>query len=304
VKKLKKNKNSKVILYAAIAVVLIAALYLVNNPGALSNQAKAVDFSRANNPEYYSLLPAKPSDFAQVQLMWQQGIIRDDPERMNASYWKQPEWFPLYSENFVPTIETIVRENRLAVWSLGIFDSQIYNRINQDWLKNATTTPTTSGFGVLEIKGDSIVIRHRFWLRAAPGASKIYGVGIYPIYPGTSYLKGNDALGIPNETVQQDPALTESYMKISAVENETGATEFNMGTYFPQLSYDYVREIEVTTEIQKNTPKGLYVIGIDASGPSREYQEQQSLKYLLSYTDPSIGMFRGPSEFRLFIEVI
>ena len=245
-----------------------------------------------------------PSDFSQIQLLWQQEAIRDDPQRINSSYWKQPEWFPLFSQNFVPTLNMIADENRMPVWSLGIFDSQIYNRINSEWLTNASSVPDTAGRGVVEVMNDSIVIKHRFWMRAAPGAAKIYGVGIYPVYPASSYLKGNDALGIPNETLYQNPNITQRYMNISAYESESNSTEFNMGTYWPKIDPDYVKEIEVTIVIQKNTSKGIYILGIDAAAPSRSYQEAQSLKYLLKYTDPSIGMARFPSEFRLFVEVM
>jgi hypothetical protein len=96
----------------------------------------------------------------------------------------------------------------------------------------------------------------------------------------------------------------EKYITAYAGDTESGKSEFNLGTYWPKLSPDYLKEIELTTEISKDTPKGIYVVGVDMGAPSREYQQEQSLKYLLSYTDPNIGMYRGPSEFRLFIEVI
>jgi hypothetical protein len=300
---LKKTSNKKrFVLYIAAAIAVVAILFVV-----LYSQSPAkitYDFSRAANPEYYSLLPPMPSDFGQIQLLWQQGAIRDDPERINSSYWKQPEWFPLYTLNFVPTLKTIAEDERLAVWSLGVFDSQIYNRVNRDWLSNATSVPETIGKGVVEIGNNSIIIKHRFWIRAAPGAAKIYGVGLYPVYPSSAYLKGNDALGIPNDTLYQNPNVTEKYMSISAFDKETVSAEFNMGVYWPKLNPDYVREIEVTVEINKDTPKGTYILGIDAAAPSKEYQEEQSMKYLLKYTDPSIGMARFPSEFRLFVEIM
>jgi hypothetical protein len=299
-KKTEKRKRFVLYVAAAIAVVaILSAVFYSQGPAKMNS-----DYSRTTNPNYYSLLPPMPSDFAQVQLLWQQEAIRDDPERINSSYWKQPEWFPLYSQNFVTTLNMIADENRMPIWSLGIFDSQIYNRINSEWLSNASSVPETAGRGVVEIGNNSIIIKHRFWLRAAPGAAKIYGVGLYPVYPGSSYLKGNQALGIPNETLSQDPNVTKSYISISAYESESMSTEFNMGVYWPKLEPEYVKEIEVTVEIQKNTPKGTYILGVDASAPSREYQEIQSLRYLLKYTDPSIGMARFPSEFRLFVEVI
>lgn len=300
------SKNNKFILYGAAAVAIIAVLYLAGSMGTDAGNIlqPEYDYSRGGNPEYYSLLPKMPDDFRQIQLMWEQGIIRDDPERINSSYWKQPEWFPLYSDNFVPTVEMIGRENRLPIWSLGIFDSQIYNRINQEWLSSASSIPETSGRGELVINDDSVAIKHRFWVRAAPGAAKMYGVGLYPSYPASAYLKGNSEVGIPNDTVEQDPAITQRYFKVSAYEKESNSSEFNLGVYWPKLEPDYVKEVEVTVEIDKDTPKGMYIVGIDMAAPSKAYQEEQSLKYLLRYTDPSIGMSRSPSEFRLFIEVI
>ena len=303
----KTNKNRRIALYVIVAVILIAALYFINNPitgSVITNINEEYDFSRAKNPDYYSLLPPKPDDFDQIKLMWESGIIRDDPDRINSSYWKQPEWFPAYNENFLPALKSTAEEKRMPIWSLGIFDSQIYRRINQEWLQNATEVPETSGHGLIEIKDNSIIVRHRFWLRAIPGSMKIFGVGISTVYPATTYLKGNEALGILNETIEQDPETTKKYIEAWTVDSESGETEFNLATYWPQLNPDYIKQIDVTTEIQKDIPKGIYVVGIDAGAPSREYQEKQSLKYLLAYTDPNIGMYRGPSEFRLFIEII
>lgn len=305
---MKKDSRKRIALYAIVAVILIGALYLINNPitgNAITNTTGTYDFSRASDPDYYSLLPLMPSDFGQIQLMWKQGIIGDDPDRINASYWKQPEWFPLYTENFVGTLNYIADNNRQPIWSLGIFNSQVYRAINQDWLKNATEIPEkTSGYGIVEIKSNSIVVKHRFWLRAAPGAAKIYGVGLYTSYPSSAYFEGNALFGLLNQTVNQDPNIAEKYIKAEAVDNETGQTEFNMGKYWPKLEPDYVKQIEVTAEIEKDIPKGFYVVSIDAAAPSKEYQQQQSLMHLLNYTDPNIAMYRGPSNFRLFIEII
>lgn len=295
-------------MYVLIAVVLIAALYLINNPITgnviATNTTKEYDYSRSGNPDYYSLLPPMPSDFKVVKLMWQQGIIRDDPNRINDSYWKQPEWWPLYAENFLSTIKYVAESNRMPVWSLGVFNSQIYRAINQEWLKNASNIPETTGHGELEIRENSLVIKHRFWLRAAPGTVKIYGVRISADYPPEANLLGITALSIPNETVKQDPEIAKKYIKVTAVERDSGEIEFNFGTYWPKLSPEYIKEIELTAEIDKNTPKGMYMVGVNVGAPSREYQEQQSLKYLLAYTDPNIGMYRGPTKFVLFIEVI
>ncbi len=304
---MKKNKNNRFALYAIIAVILILALYFANTAitgRAITNtNSGEFDFSRDKNSDYYSLLPTKPADFSAIQIMWQRGIISDDTTRINASYWKQPEWFPNYN-NFLLSLKSTATEGRLPIWSLGIFDSQIYRRINQDWLKSATELPTTSGYGIVEIKDNSIVVKHRFWVRAVPGAIKIYGVGLSVVYPQDTKFKGNPAAGIPNATILQNPELTQNYIKAWASEAETGKTEFNLGTYWPKLDPEYIKEIEVATEINKDIPKGTYIIGVNLGAPSREYQEQQNLKYLLAYTDPNIGMFAGPSEFRLFIEII
>lgn len=302
---MKKNKYNKKVIIAMAAVVLTAALYIANGSitGNTIKDTSEYEFSREKNPEYYSLLPSVPSDFPSVQLMWQKGIISDDAVRINASYWKQPEWFPNYA-NFLLALQSTAKDKRLPIWSLGIFDTQIYRQIDQQWLQTAKEIPKGTEYGVSEIKNNSIVVKNRFWIRAVTGAMKIYGVGLSVFYPSNAYLKGNVGIGLPNETVEQTPELTQKYMKAWAVDVETGKTEFNMGTYWPILSPDYVKEIELTTEIDRNTPKGTYVIGVDMGAPSREYQQEQNLKYLLAYTDPNIGMFAGPNQFRLFIEIV
>jgi len=306
VKKLKKS-NKRVILYIAVAAVLIASLYLINNPimgNIIGNPTSKYDFSRAANPDYYSLLPPKPSDFDEIKLMFERGIIRDNPERINESYWKQPEWFPNYEKTFLPILEDLIEAgNREPVWSLGIFDAQIYTRINQDWLQNPSQ-PETGGHGIFEIKEDSIVIKQRFWLRASPGALKYFGVGLQTNYPAEAKLLANAKWGINEETIKQDSNLTQKYIKSVAYEKESGKSEFTLGNYWPKLDPNYIKEIEVEAEINKDIPKGKYVLEVEATAPSREYQESQSLKYGLGYTDPNIGFFRGPSKFVLFIEII
>jgi len=302
---LKKNKNNRFALYAIIAVVLISALYFANTAitgRAITNtNSGEFDFSRGN-PDYYSLLPPKPADFSVIQLMWQKGIISDDAVRINSSYWKQPEWFPNYN-NFLLALESTAKDGRLPVWGLGIFDTQMYRQIDQQWLQTVTEIPKGVEYGVSEIKNNSIVVKNRFWIRAVSGTIKINGVRLSVFYPSTAYLKGNAEVGLLNETILQDSSITQKYIKAWALESETDQTEFNLGTYWPILSPDYIKEIEVTTEIDRNTPKGTYIVGVDMGAPSREYQQEQSLKYLLAYTDPNIGMFSGPNQFKLFIEV-
>ena len=113
-KKNKKNQTKRITTYVIVAVVLIAALYLIsNNIAGLTDTTSDYDYSRQNNPEYYSLLPPMPDNFGEVQLMWDRGIIRDDPNIINSSYWKQPEWFPNYDKTFLPTLEMIAEGDKV-----------------------------------------------------------------------------------------------------------------------------------------------------------------------------------------------
>jgi len=299
---LKKNKIKRVALYAIAAVVIIAVLYYINSPmtgNVISTNTAKVQFSRQANPDYYSLLPPKPADFDQIKLMFERGIIRDDPDRINESYWMQPEWFPRYIESFVYSLEETYNEGREPIWSIGIFDSQIVRSINKDWLKNPVM-PNTTGHGIVEINNDSVIVKHRFWLRAVPGAIKHFGVRIYTSYPAYAHLLGNAFWGIGEENITQDPNVTEKYIKIWA----DGPDTFILGTYWPKLEPDYIREIQVEAKISKDTPKGMYIVEVDVGSPSKDYQQEQSLKYGLTYTDPNIGMFMSTPSFKLFIEVV
>lgn len=295
------KKNRRIFLYVILAVILIAALYLANNPitGSAITRTEEIDFSRETYPEYYRLLPLKPSDFSEIRLMYTTGIITDIPERINESYWKQPEWFPLYEETFLPTLKMIVEQHRIAIWSIGIYPEQSYKKINQEWLQNPTI-PKGSGHGIVEIKENSIVVKSRFWTRAAPGSVKYYGVKISAVYPEKSSIKGEPKFGLETQTVEQDPSITKQH--INAWINEP--TEFNFEPYFPLLNPDYTKEIWLNVEIKKDTLKGKYVVIVDIGAPSREYQQEQNLKYGLAYTDPSIGMFAEPPTYKLLIEVV
>jgi hypothetical protein len=290
----KQVRNKRIFIYAAIAIAALAIVG-VSYMGA---PAQSSEFSRQTNPDYYSLLPPKPSDFDQMNLMFKTGVIRDNPERINQSYWMQPEWFPRYSEAFLPAVQKVYDEKSIVIWSLGVYESQLFRVINKDWLDNPTA-PASAGSGIVQVNNDSIVVQHRFWLRAAPGATQMFGVGLRVVYPNTTNMK-EGFISNNTETIIQDPQVTEKYINASF----EGPAEFTLGTYFPKLNPDYIRQIWVDVEISKNTPKGMYVVGVDASAPSKDYQEEQSYTYGLTYTDPNIGMFRGPAEFRLFIQVV
>ncbi len=304
------KKNRRIALYIIVAVALIAVLYFANNPitgsfftGYSDKTIEPIKFSREDFPEYYSSLPPKPADFDQIRLMWERGIIRDIPERINESYWKQPEWFPDYKKSFVSVLEDLSTSNRIPVWSVGIFNIQIYRRINKDWLENPTI-PETQGHGIVEIKNDSVVIKHRFWIRSSVGSLRWFGVGLKPVYPQRSLIVGDPRWFIEKKEVTQDPEEVKKYIKIDMWEHATVGKEFNLGFYWPELSPEYQKQVWVTAEIDRDIPKGLYIIGVEVGKPSREYQHEQSLKYGLTYTDPNIAMHVNPGTFELFIEII
>ncbi len=304
---MKKNNKKRIALYAIVAVVLIAILYAINRPTTITGDTVAstagkYDFSR-NNPDYYSLLPPKPADFDQIKTMLDTGIIRDFPDRINESYWKQPEWFPRYNESFVGALEDIYKASRIPIWSIDIYDAQIYRQINRDWLGNATMEGMNDP-ALIEIKNDSIVLRHRFWVRTSVGALQQFGVGLYESYPSEAKLIASPRTGFNLRILTQDPELVKKYISVDAVEGQSGGKEFNLGIYWPKLSYEYQKQVLVTVEIKKSTPKGFYVIAVQPGRPSKDYQESQSLKYGLTYTDPNIGMFVNPGMFKLFIEVV
>jgi hypothetical protein len=306
VKKLKKNSKRRIVLYAIVAVVLIAILYAINNPTKITGNVVAsttgkYDFSR-NNPDYYSLLPPKPDDFDQIKTMLDTGIIRDFPDRINESYWKQPEWFPGYNQSFVAVLEDISNASRIPIWSIDIYDAELYRQINKDWLESATMEGMNDP-ALIEIKNDSIVLRHRFWVRASVGSLQWFGVGLYESYPPQATLIASPKTGFESRTLTQDPELVKKYISVDAIESVSGSKEFNLGIYWPKLSYEYQKQVLVTVEIKKSTPKGFYVIAVQPGSPSKDYQESQSLKYGLTYTDPNIGMFVNPGTFKLFIEV-
>lgn len=160
--------------------------------------------------------------------------------------------------------------------------------------------PSTTGYGVIEIKNDSVIVKHRFWLRAVVGAIKHFGIRLYTSYPTDSQLLGNPFWGIEAKNITQYPNITEKYIKVWF----DGPNEFTLGTYWPELNPDYIKEVQVEAEINKNTPKGMYVVAVSVGSPFREYQNNQSLEYGLKYTDPNIGMFTTTPNFKLFIEVI
>lgn len=229
----------------------------------------------------FSKLPEMPNDFYQVRTMLLYNMLRFDPEKINESYWKQPEWFPNYKTLVVPLIQN-AKENRRAIWCVGVYPAR-------DLIVLERNEDVTEGY---------TEITRYMWVRSAPLVEQVIGVKSNPIYPQHETLEASEEYGTPGMEVYQDPSMAQEYIDIS-----TDLDEFILTPNFPIYTEDYVKMIEVTIRIRNDIPEGKYVVGLDFGGPSGEFTEENLWKYKLHYTDPNVGMSCGSRESRIFIQV-
>lgn len=304
----KKRRNSLIMVAVGIMIlVIVASLGIMSIEGKNSqdNPASDVCFTRECDPEYWSEIPEMPRDFETRKNQYQYNTIPDSPSVFTDAYWKQPEWVTRTGEevnNFYKILDGMM-EGRETIWCVGIYDAEKVLRLDGDELKmeEPRINPEMEALmqlGLLSIDSNGLHISGRFWIRACPGARRHFGVKLSTYYPDSEALK--EISGIVEGGVISSPAHTA--MQYITLIPEMG--HLTLGTYYPKLEYDYNREVNYELTIDKDIPKGWYIVGINAGVPDRSYQVNQSIEYGFAYTDPNIGMSAPERQFKIFIEVM
>ena len=299
--------NMMVLVVILGVVITIAAMIIISNKSKMhisQTNDTEVCFDRKCNPSYWEKIPPVPADFSTKKLQYQLNNIPDTPDVFTEDYWKQPEWVTstiMEIDTFYGMLEMVVKENRQVVWCTGIYPSQRPIIINKEMLEYGEMSEEAEmliDMGLLSMDNDNIYFNGRFWNRACPGAIRCFGVKLNVIYPTSSPMEGIYGI-VGGALVNSTPEITEKYIHI-----ESPVDEYVLGRYFPRLEYDYNKEIPYTISINRDIPKGWYIIGFEAGSPTRSFQVNQSMIYGYNYTDPNIGAMRSPSQFKVFIGVV
>jgi len=281
-------------LYVIITVICIASLGIAMS---LKKTDSANPNMNTNNfmmdKDYFSEIPEKPEDFAIIQQLRGAGVIEDWSE-IDERYWKQVEWMPL-PEKYLEAIEDIADKPYEPRWCAGTYDDMV------ERIKN------------IEASDNNTLFMGRFWIRTAPGSTRDFGIKLIPNYPKSKELIGNKKFGTRDMMITQDPEETKEHIRIRVLKvcsdsmNCEETNTFILEPTLPKLYYDYVKEVWFEVEVDKDTPKGWYIVSLIAVAPDKKFTSDMTREHLYEkergYVDPNFGASCGIPAFFFFVEV-
>jgi hypothetical protein len=283
------DKKYWIVLVIGIIAAIAGLKFIQGNTNQNTNIITPIGLDK----EFFSKLPAKPNDFLTIQKLRESGIIEDNPERIDEKYWKQVDW--MANGNLYIDAASNCNPNYTPLWCAGIYDAQMVFRIEN--------------IGSLE---NNTIYDGRFWIRNIPCSRADFGIRLVPDYPMTKKLIGNIEFNANERIVTQDILTAMKYIKMKVMKvcddskNCVDGDTFLLGSTHPTLSYDYVKEVWFEIEIDRNIPKGWYVVSLNAVSPSKQFTSDQVWQHLdmkKDYKDPNLGQACGVPEFDFFVEV-
>jgi hypothetical protein len=228
-------------------------------------------------------LPAMPKDF----FIYRQALFEDplikripyNPEQFDDRYWLQPEWVVPFEEQKVPVMKQYIEDPRYGpVWGVGTWDDKIV-KVTKAAVEN-----------------EDIVATIYAWIEPVPTTAGYLGVGLRKVYPSVIELPS----GLPdyNNRFSQDPAISERYLDLK-IEPDELLLEPN----FPYFHPGYRRMITLTLTVKRDTPEGVYVVGMQPDAPSKQFSEEHRLQDPVNYWDPYGGFARIGSPYQVVVDV-
>lgn len=275
-----KEKRMQVLLviFIVVAFVLLAYSGQLTKPmekaGELT-QLEKYNYTPGERPDYdfpndtFKNLPPLPQDFWEVDRRFQNGEITDYID-MGEQYWKQPEFYPTFENNidFMRNPEP----GRIYAYGIGAYPGDI----GVDAFPDSQFTVASFFFSS--------------WL-----VQTYQGVSLEDVYPERTEIPTPDLQSI-NFTVTQNPAEVGKYFNVT-FEPEL----FVIEPTSPVFNENWTRKVKVNIIVNNETPKGVYVIGVDTVPPPPDISEAW-LKTYRAYSDA--GAFKvGRAPFQIVVFV-
>ncbi len=228
-------------------------------------------------------LPPLPKDFYLVrEALFIDPLIKRIPfdvGKYGENYWKQPEWVVPFEEQKVPVIRKYIEDPSYGVvWGVGTWDDKIVK---------VTKPPVTE---------NDIEETIYAWIEPVPTTTGHLGVGLRKVYPSVAeFSEDNTEL---KSRYFQSQELAEKYIDLK-IEPDELLLEPN----FPYFHDGYRAMIKVTLTIKKDTPTGIYLVGMQPDRPSKEFSEKHRAENLAGYWDPYLGFARIGTPYQIFVEV-
>jgi hypothetical protein len=276
----------------------------------------------------FSELPTMPKDLYQMQVLYkyyQLGKIRNKTDVANKElgpeYWKQPEWVPTFFTNGLPFIQNpptdtyyyewaeyeLISANQMrekstgkvTTFAPGVVAQVLTNRtievkVPRLGVEGYTVFP--SDIVIVDAKPDTIfdvyTVLYSGWY------VKLYqGVKLAPAFPESAAIESFQLFPDGTTSVTQTPSETQKYFKV-----EFEPEQFALPPSFPLFKSDWAQLVRIRITVNESTPKGKYIVGMDITPPSQEFNEDMLWKYKTDYRVGGVGI--GRPFFRVFMEVV
>lgn len=280
-----RNKTVQILL----AIVVIAALtYFIAFTGeptkpVVEERAKEIiesaapryNYTPGVRPDYglpqdmFKELPPLPQDFWEVDERFYRGEITDFVE-LNESYWKQPEFYPTFENN----LDFIRSPRGGVIYAYGV-----------------GAYPGDMGVDVFpDVEFSVATFFYSSWL-----VETYQGMGFGVEFPSRAEIPTPDLQGI-NFTVTQNPEEAKKYFNVTF-----DPPLYVIGPSAPVFHENWTMKLKMNIIVKNETPKGVYIIGVNAVAPPIEYSELW-VKTYPKYSDA--GGFRiGRPSFQLIVFV-
>jgi len=273
-------------------------------------------------------LPSFPTDLYQMQVLfkyYQMGKIRNQTnlgnKELGSEYWKQPEWIPTFISNGLNIIQHPPTDTYYYGWA-------DYELISANQMRNKNTGEiTTFNPGVvatvllnktIEVKvprvgveGYSVYPSDMVIIDAQPDSMfdvytvlysgwyvQLYqGVRLAPAYPASGAIEDFQLFPDGTKSVTQTPDDTAKYIKV-----EFEPEQFVLEPSFPLFKSEWAKLIRMRVTVNESTPKGKYIVGMDITSPSKEFNDDMLWEYKTEYKVGGFGI--GRPFFRVFIQVV
>ncbi len=236
---------------------------------------KIYNYTPGERPDYglsqamFRNLPPLPPDFWEVDEKFYQGGITDFVE-LGDEYYRQPEFYPTFEDN----IEFIKNPQggRIYAFGIGAYPGDIGAEVPPDSIFTVAT------------------FFHSSWL-----VETHQGVKLEAVYPERTDILNPDLQDV-NFTVKQEPSKMGKYFNVTF-----DPELFVLGPTAPVFDENWTLKVKINVTVDKEAPKGTYVIGVNPVVPSPEYSELW-LKTYEKYSDAA-GFRIGRPSFQLVVFV-
>ena len=218
-------------------------------------------------------LPEMPEDFGAVKALLLTGDIDSMCDRLNESYWKQPEFYPLHELGYNAMLNY---DGRRGISGYGAFPAEAMTGAKP---------------------GDEI--NTCFFIQTAWVIDSVQGLKLNPVFPDNIGFSEN-GFGPQSSIryVEQNGEQNKKYFTL-----ELSQRNILLMPTWGIFKYNWTQKINVKVKVSPNTPPGRYIIGAGVSSPDAQYHEEWLWKYKTLYTETG-GFGTSKPPYLIGIEVV